>query len=187
MTAAATDDVFYVFFVCTGNRARSVLAEALFTKYTHGMNVMVGSFGMLDLGPLPPLPTAVEAARHFQLDLRHHRSRPIRPGSLAAVDLVLGFEPQHVAAAVVEGGADIGRTFLLGELVGNLDAALDDPDPISRARSIVAAADSRRIRTRPDSSHSIPDPLGKPAPEMDRTAAEIDRLVKALVVGLFGA
>jgi protein-tyrosine-phosphatase len=186
MAATSADDLFKVYFVCTGNRARSVLAESLFRRYADGVDAVVSSFGTLDVGSLPPLPGAVDAAQRLGADLRSHRSRTLRRGSLSRSDLVLGFEPAHLSAAVVDGGADIGRTFLLGELVANLPPAVVDADRVSRARFLVSVADSRRVRTRPDPAYAIADPYGMSPQAMQLVAEEIDRLVEALVHGLFG-
>lgn len=180
-------DPFEVVFVCTGNRARSPLAEVLFRKYATGIDASATSFGTLGLDGEPALPSAVEAARVLGVDLSAHASRPLESADLSGADLVLGFEPSHVSMAVVDGRASIGHTFLLGELLPLLDLSAVDEDACERARMAVSIADSRRVRTRPDASRAIADPYGLPAKAMQRAAEEIDRLVRALVPGLFGA
>jgi protein-tyrosine-phosphatase len=180
------DRPFQTVFLCTGNRARSPLAEALFRTYTADVDVVVSSFGMLDLGGVSALPEAIEAGRRLGVDLRGHSARALESDALDGADLVLGFEPSHVSIAVVEGGADAGRTFLLGELAALLDAPVVDMDALARARALVYAADLRRVRSRPDTTHSITDPLGKSGKVMRRTAEQIDRLVRDVVVRLFG-
>lgn len=184
---APREDAFEVVFVCTGNRARSVLAEALFRRHSVGVRAVVSSVGTLDVGPLPALPHAVEAGRRLGVDLTRHRARALRHTDLSSADLVLGFEPSHVLTAVVDGDAGPARAFLLGELVMLLDDGAPGNDPIARARRVVGDADSRRVRYRPDRAAPIVrDPLGKPAKTMLRTATEIDLLVRRLVLGLFG-
>ena len=180
-------EVLQVVFVCTGNRARSPLAEALFRRYSAGMGAAVSSAGTLDVGALPPLEHAVEAGRRLGVDLSGHRARAVRTVSLADVDLVLGFEPPHVASAIAHGGASADRTFLLGELALLLHESSWQPNPVVRARAEVAHADARRVRLFPHSSEVvIADPLGKAAKVMFRTATEIDRQVRRVVLGLFG-
>lgn len=181
------EDVFEVVFVCTGNRARSALAEAVFRLYTTEFRTSVSSVGTLDVGSIPPLPYAVEAGRRLGVDLTGHRTRSLRHTDLAPADLVLGFEQSHVSAAVVDGGAEPARAFLLGELVMLLDEVAWGNDAIARARGTIADADSRRVRYRPDrAAPVVRDPLGRPARIMFRTAKEIDLLVRRLVLGLFG-
>ena len=67
------------------------------------------SSGLLDLGSKPPPRDAVEAAADLGLDISRHRSRRLEPGSLRDCDAVVGFEPVHVATAVLEGGAPTER------------------------------------------------------------------------------
>lgn len=177
--------VFEVVFVCTGNRARSPLAEALFRRYSTGLQTSVSSAGTLDVGPLTVLPEAFEAGRRLGVDLTSHRARPLHNSDLSSADLVLGFEPSHIGASVLDGGADPGRAFLLAEFAHLLDEMGREPDPVT-ARSAIAAADSRRLRYRPDRAFIVRDPLGKPAKTMHRTAAQIDDLVRRVVFRLFG-
>jgi protein-tyrosine-phosphatase len=178
-------DTFHATFVCTGNRARSPLAAALFEAYAGGIDATASSAGTLEVADAPALPEAVDAARRLGVDLSAHRSRPLRTTDLSDADLVLGFEPTHVAEAVVAAGADIGRTFLLGELVLLLDVPPTDEDPCASARFSVSVADSRRVRSRPDASYAISDPYGRGARAMQAIADEVDDLVRALVSGLF--
>jgi protein-tyrosine-phosphatase len=187
MSLRTCSEPFAVVFVCTGNRARSPLACALFERYAD-VDVRASSVGTLDVVGAPALPEAVAAASRLGVDLSQHASRALRDADLSDADLVLGFEPQHVAAAVVDGGAEIGRTFLLGELPSLLEGPVTtDEDPCAGARFAVSVADSRRVRMRPDAARAIADPFGRPASEMERTAEEIDRLVRDAVAHLFGS
>jgi protein-tyrosine phosphatase len=180
-------DTFEVVFVCTGNRARSALAEALFRHHALGKPTIAWSVGTLDAASLPALPDAMDAGRRLGVDLSGHSSRALREADLSSTDLVLGFEPFHVSTSVVTGRANPARTFLLGELVMLLGNAVPGGDPAVRARAAVRDADQRRALYPPDwSTAVIEDPIGKPARTMRRTAAEIDKLVQRLVLGLFG-
>ena len=179
-----------VTFVCTGNRFRSPLAEVLLRNAVGPDVVEIDSMGTLDLGPIPPLPEAVAAARRFDLDLTPHRARSLTGSDLSERDLVIGFERMHVITAVVEARAARDRTFTLPELVRLLgDGPAPSADEISlpalRGRIQEAAA-----RRPPDPSlRSIPeltDPLRLPQAEQERIADEIDRLVRRLVSLLFG-
>jgi protein-tyrosine phosphatase len=181
------DDVFEVVFVCTGNRARSALAEALFRRHSRGARTSVSSVGTLDVGSVPALADAVEAGRRLGVDLASHRARALRHVDLSSAGLVLGFEPFHVSFAVVEGGADPARTFLLGELAMLLDGRASAHDVPAHPRAAVADADTRRLRNRPDrAAPVVRDPLGKSPKVMRRTAEEINGLVQRVVLGLFG-
>jgi protein-tyrosine phosphatase len=179
-------DRFRVAFVCTGNQARSPLAEALYRKRGEHEDTDVASFGTLGSGPAPPLPQALAAAASLGLDISGHRSRGLRRGDLLGMDLVLGFEPFHLAIAIADAGADPGSTFLLGELVPLLETGPREPDGVRGARAAVADADSRRARSRPADEAAILDPLGRRDEVMFDIARRIDDLVLRLVHGLFG-
>jgi protein-tyrosine-phosphatase len=179
--------VFKVAFVCTGNQARSPLAEALFRRYAGTVQARATSFGTAELPPSSALPFAIEAGRVLGVDLSAHRSRPLTDNALAAEDLVVGFEPFHVSFAVLEGGAERGKVFLLTELVPLLLPTPNELEPVSRARSAVEDADNARslVGSR-QTLHGIQDPARSGRRGMLRTAREIDALVRKLVVELFG-
>jgi protein-tyrosine phosphatase len=173
-----------VAFLCTGNRFRSPLAAALLAEQAHGFPAHIESLGTLDLGPIPALPEAVAAAETFGLDLSGHRARGIVDVDLAPFDLVIGFERAHVAAAVVDGGAQLERTFTLPELVELLREIPEPPpasDPVERARVRIREAHAARppdFRNRP--VLEVADPLGKPRSAQDATAVELRSLVSTL-------
>src|SRR3954447_21956815 len=110
------DSPLTVAFVCTGNRFRSPLAAALLAKHVAGRApVDIRSYGTLPTDLAPPLPEAEELAPRYGVDLHAHRARQLGPGDLVGTELVLGFEKFHLAAAIVDGGADRERTFTLPE------------------------------------------------------------------------
>jgi protein-tyrosine phosphatase len=176
---------FQVVFICTGNRFRSAIAEALTTRLTEGLPVDVSSAGTLDLGAIGVLPEALELAPELGVDLSFHRTRCVRDVELGGVDLVLGFERVHLATAVVECGAARERTFTLPELVSLVPPgdASSDGDPVAQARDLVRRADE----TRDSSSRlELADPLGGPPELFRHTARQLQGLTAALVAALFG-
>lgn len=180
-------DVFSVAFVCTGNRFRSPLAAALFER-AGGAHVEVRSLGTLELGSVPVLPEAAAVGSRLGIDLSDHRASRVAPGSLAELDLVVGFERAHVATAVIEGGAPRERTFTLPELVELLDAR-DEPvggTASERARAAIARAEVLR-RTRNSSKlPEVKDPLGRSEGEQEEIGQQVERLTLALARSLFG-
>jgi protein-tyrosine phosphatase len=186
VTRPPSPETLDVVFVCTGNQARSPLAAALFRMHCEPNSVAVRSVGTQDVGRAPALPEAIDAGNRLGVDLSGHVAHGLERGALQDADLVLGFERHHLVDAAMVGNADPGRTFLLGELV----ALLEDPSPkappsTDGARFEIADADSRRRRTQPDLSKVTPDPVGKPGAVMDRTAGDIDALVRRLARSLF--
>jgi protein-tyrosine-phosphatase len=179
---AASPGEFHVVFICTGNRARSPFSAEVLRQYTRDVPVAVDSVGTLDLGPAPALSNAVWAARIFRVDLSAHRARPLVTGALESADLVLGFETFHVAAAVVEGGAARERAFLmteLAELLAQVGASRE-----RRPERTIELAHARRASV--SSAAPVRDPVGRSKEEFQRTFEQIEHLVAAITVGLFG-
>ena len=178
---------FDVAFVCTGNRYRSVLAEAAFREAATGLPVRVRSFGTLELGPAGPLPEALEAARGFGLDIASHTARCVRGADLSGASLVLGFETSHLAAAVADAGADPARTFMLGHLAALLGAVdvPEESDALERAEALIRQAAALR-RESSGVPEEIADPIGKPAARQAAIGRQVYETATRLAAQLFG-
>jgi low molecular weight protein-tyrosine phosphatase len=182
-------DRFQLLFLCTGNRCRSPLAEALVRQVTSDLPMVVASAGLLPLGSAPAAPEMTVVAARYGVDLSAHRSRSLSPLEPPYPDLVVGFERVHAAAAVVDAHVPAERVFILKEIVRLLDkSVLADPDdPVARARAAVAFAH----RTRLASSAFVPgediqDPYGGPSDGYVDMSLEVHDLCTRLVTGLFG-
>ena len=187
-TQASANRQFDLVVVCTGNRARSPIAEAFLRASLAEVPVRVRSVGTLDVGSLPPLRAAVESARAYGINIRAHRSRGLRRERLEHVDLVLGFERFHLVSATDDCGAPPERVFSMPELV-NLLEEIEPPasrDPVARAREAVGRAHAFRIRA-PEAPPEIADPLGGSPRRYRETVAQIHDLSMRLAAGLFGA
>jgi protein-tyrosine-phosphatase len=181
-------DTFALAFICTGNRVRSPLAQALVRRLTTGLPVKTESFGTLDLGEVPALPEALELGRSCGVDLSAHHARFVRSTSLAHLDLVLGFEEQHVREAVVHADAPRSKTFTVrhfSRLLASL-SPVTDLDPVTRARIKVAQADAQRDELQASFADEMRDPLGGSWKLYHDTGVEIREHSLALVAALFG-
>ena len=176
---------FRVAFVCTGNRARSPLAEAFLRAKVADESVRIESYGTLDLGPEPATPEAIAAASAFGIDIREHCARSLQGIRLDDVDLVVGFELIHVATAVVDAGAARERAFVLRELASLLEG-FGPPAGQRDPPAIVALAHELRS-PQPLSSFSVLDPHGRSQKTYLEVAGSIDSLTSTLATRLFGS
>ena len=176
-----------VSFICTANRARSPFAAALLRRHQTAIPVVVDSFGTMEREGDPALPKAIRAARPFGVDLMPHRARSVSPDSLRTSDLVVGFEPFHVAHSVVTGGADRSRAFLLPELAWMLEEVSPVPPHDADGVDLVLG----RVNAVRDASSRGPSVIGDPVGSSDRrfleTYASIESMVEIVAVRLFGA
>jgi protein-tyrosine phosphatase len=179
---------FSIAFVCTGNRFRSPLAYAFVKRLTLGLPVDIVTAGTLDIADAPVLPEANELGTWCGIDLSGHRSQPLWNVPMEELDLVLGFEDEHVRHAVVEAGAVPNRSFTFRHFV-QLLSEIDPPEelkPAARARLQVQRADElRRQEGSVSVGGDVPDPFGGPWNVYRDSAAEIRELSLELVARLF--
>jgi protein-tyrosine-phosphatase len=180
--------VFRVLFLCTGNRCRSPVAEGFVRQLAGGLPLEVSSAGLLDLGPAPALPEVLRAARAVGLDVSDHRARPLATVDLDDIDLVVGLERSHVAAAVVEKGAPFAEVFTFAEIVRLLERVGpgDERDPVAHARHAVSRAHEARQGEDFVPGEDISDPFGGPERGYVTMATQVRELSERLLVGLFG-
>lgn len=149
----------------------------------------VGSVGLLDLGPAPALPEVLEVGRGVGLDLSSHRARHLGSVDLSEVDLLVGLERSHVAAAVVEANVPYERSFTLKELarlLAEVEPPHDVPDPVERARAMVRAAhEARRRGPAFIPGEDIEDPFGGPRQAYVEMAHTVADLCRSIVGALF--
>ncbi|MDQ3662574.1 MAG: hypothetical protein M3454_16285 [Actinomycetota bacterium] len=180
--------MFRILFLCTGNRCRSPIAEGFVRARAAPLPVEVSSAGLLDLGPAPALPEVVQAGSSVGLDVSSHRARPLADVALEELDLVIGLERSHVAAAVVEKGAPYDKTFTLVELVRLLESIErpEEADPEDRARAALKRAHDARAQAEFVPGEDIQDPFGGPEKGYIKMATQVQSLTERLLTGLFG-
>jgi protein-tyrosine-phosphatase len=162
--------------VCTANRFRSPLAAAVLTKELPGLPLRIISRGTLDIGAMPPLTQALEAATQLGVDISRHRARLLDDDDLIGVGLVIGFEGAHLAAAR-KAGAPSNVVFGLEdavELFERLDRSPARKNYAASLRHTVTAANRLRDPLAP--LVEIEDPVGKSPKEAAVIASHIHSL-----------
>ena len=139
----------------------------------------------LDSPGFPSPPELIDMAAGKGLALDDHRSRPLEP--LRTADLVVGFELDHVAHAVVHAGADPTVTFTLPELARLLDQLPDEPrsDTLEDARDLVGAAHGLREQGHP--TEGVTDPFGAGRKAYEQMVTDVTGLCDAVLARLFPA
>jgi protein-tyrosine-phosphatase len=180
---------FRVVFVCTGNRFRSALAAAAFRTVASHLPIEIDSYGTLDIPAEQPLPEAVAVAAAYGLDLSGHLTKSLGKTDLSNGSLVVGFEPEHISAAVAIAGARSERTFLLREINDLLDHVhvAPTPDPIERAIQTIDRANLyRREEPRRWLGREIGDPMGLTRPEQHAIGQAVCAAAIMVARKLFG-
>lgn len=148
--------------------------------------MQVESAGTAELGPVPPTADAIRVAREHDVDVAQHSARTLGNVDASAFDAIIGFERNHVAAAVVEAGASYERAFLLPELarlLSETDLPSDEPDPVERARAAIAKAHETRGQFVP--GEEVDDPIGRPLRKYQEVFSDIHEMNARIVGALF--
>jgi protein-tyrosine phosphatase len=178
---SARAEVFSIVFVCTANRFRSPLAAAVLTQeLPDGLPVGIFSRGTLDVGAMPPLTQALDAATRLGVDVSRHRARRLDTDDLVAAGLVIGFESGHLEAAH-QAGASPHAVFGLEdivELLERLDRRPTLKNYASSLRHTVTAAS--RLQDPQSPTQEIEDPVGKSFDEGVAIARQIHSLTVRL-------
>ncbi len=173
-----------VLVVCTANRCRSVMTEALLARSltAAGVTGWVHSAGTLGQGE-PPSPEAVAAMAGYGLDVTRHRSRLLAAAELRTADLVLAMAREHVRQAVVTEPAAWPRTFTLKELLrrGQQAGPRMPGEPLAGWLARVHAGRDHAALLGDSPDDDVADPIGSPASAYVMTAARLDHLVGGLV------
>jgi protein-tyrosine phosphatase len=132
-----------VLFVCTANRFRSPLAEAIFKQCLDDAGCQEGwdvsSAGTWVESGLPAYPTAARAAKGMGLDIHSHRTQPVTAELLLRMDLIIVMEAGHAEAIQIEFPESARKTILMSEIVKGFSYDIPDPfDPIVDSQQALA-------------------------------------------------
>jgi protein-tyrosine-phosphatase len=174
--------------LCTANQCRSPMAEGLLRRRLDdlGIDAEVRSAGVLPGGVAASKP-AVQVLSARGIDLSTHRSRTMAADEIAAADLVIGMERNHVREAIVLVPEAKNYAFTLRDVVRR--AWSSEP---RRPGEALRAWASRLAegRTTGDllgaGDDAIADPMGGTRAMYEHTAAELDDLLGRLVERAYG-
>ena len=120
-----------ILFVCTANRIRSVMAEALMKRHLSVLPAhdwVVESAGTWTRTGLTAMPLTIDVAREAGIDLTAHRSRSVDDVALDAYDLIVTMEIGQRDALRGEFAEVAEHVFTVGEVIDSV--AYDVGDPI---------------------------------------------------------
>ena len=194
------DDTFRVLMVCTGNVARSPLAEQLFgasiTRVfeADSATFLVASAGIRALVGHDMTDDSRRVAREYGVEAVRHHARQVTPNLIAASDLVLGATRAHRRFVVETLPRASGKAFTLVEFahvmrwMGSGQGVVPQPDPhevlSARLASVRDAAARQRGMVPPpieQSDFDIADPYGAKPAIYDQVGARIAESVGTIV------
>ncbi len=94
---------FKLLIVCTGNTCRSPMAEGIAKKIAQekGLeNFAISSAGTGTADGFPATDYAIEAAKHWDIDISGHRSTALTKQLAIEADLILAMAPEHAERIV---------------------------------------------------------------------------------------
>jgi protein-tyrosine phosphatase len=173
-----------VLFVCTANRCRSPMAEALLRRElaARGIDdVEVTSSGRLQADH-PASEGAVRVMAARGIDLAAHRSGSTTKARVERADLVIGMAREHVREVVAAAPTAFPRTFTLRELVRRGEALGPRAAGQSLESWLVLLGAGRRAADLLGESaeDDIADPIGGPDAAYEATAGQLSDLVERL-------
>lgn len=184
---------FTILIVCTGNIARSPMAQRLLQTHLDGTpGVRVSSAGTWGHSGAPMERHAAAALAEIGVDDGGFRARELTPGLIRESSLVITATREHRARVLGHEPTALRRTFTLRELARLIDHLGHSWEPVSggveRGPALVAAAAAARgsVRVAP-TSDDIADPYGAPLEVYRQCRDEIDAQMRRIADALRGA
>lgn len=195
MSDPGSDDVADILIVCTGNIARSPLAEVLLQEEARrrlgpDAPVWVHSVGVHGLDGRSAVAEMQREAEARGVDLSRHRAAAVRPDEVRDADVVIAMTENHRRQLLQRVPAAEERVFTLKELVRlaeTVEAPAGDPPVAERVRTVAHLAHrARPTAPRAGDHEDVRDPYGGSRAGYREVAAEIDGLVAEVAAALFG-
>jgi len=178
-----------ILVLCTANRCRSPMAQALLTRRLPypGVAGQIRSAGVLRGGEPPPR-EVVRVMAAYGLDVSAHRSRVVGEAELASADLVLAMGRAHLRHAVIASPQVWPRVFTLKELVrrGKRVGRRLPGEPVAAWLERVHEGRQHRTFLGDSPEDDVNDPFGGPLSAYAAAAAVLDGLVAELADTCWG-
>lgn len=186
MTGAAP---LRVLTVCTHNRTRSVMMEALLRPLLSARlgpdGVLVASAGYGPAG-LPAIPDAVDAMRRRGLDVADHRSRTLDRSMLDWADVVLTAERDHVVRISGLDPTALRRAMTLPEFITAVANADRSSARDVRERVTALTASRSAMAYLSDPIEEIADPTGWSPRAFESAVVTLETTCRAAATALVG-
>ena len=119
-------------FLCTGNTCRSAMAEGIARKIFGEKNLpyIFESYGILELGNIPPVNEAIKICKENTIDISQHRAKILTQEIAQQAHVILVMEQKHkrwIINKISEDAAD--KTFLLTQYGRDIPGIYEIPDP----------------------------------------------------------
>jgi protein-tyrosine-phosphatase len=165
-------------FVCTANICRSPTAEVLARAHYGEQSARFRSAGFLRSGEQSP-DLLVRVLAEKGIDVTGHRSYELNRPSLAAADLVLTMESEHVQQATLIDKRSFPKIMPLKEAA---EVALSLPTGQLSVESLLEAVNRHRDPTSYLSTQwDVADPYNRKLKHYRQAVAEIENLVHAVI------
>ena len=149
-TVSLKNECHSILFVCTANRIRSVMAEAILRVMITQSDLqgewLIDSAGTWADNGRPPMPLAARAMAAEGIDISDHRSRSVDSVPLDDYALILVMERGHKESLSWEFPTIKDRIYLISEMTGE-EFDVDDPVAGKVQDHIHAAEVLRQILT----------------------------------------
>jgi protein-tyrosine phosphatase len=129
----------------------------------------------------------VTAMARRGVDIAEHRSRRLALEMVRDADLILGMERQHVREVAVLAPEAFAKAFTIRDLARRAEVGgpRGGDESIAEWLRWVAAGRRPTDLLGIDPSDEVADPIGRPARDYERTAAQLEELVSVIVDHLF--
>lgn len=127
------NSTYSILFVCTGNTCRSPMAEGIAKKIAgeySANHISISSAGTAEFNGIPATEYAIEAAKHWGVDISNHHSRALNKQRINNSDIILAMAQEHILSILSMDKSASKKAFLFKAFPQPYDSfqeRVDDP------------------------------------------------------------